>query len=462
MRSVILAIVLLLTPSLAEAAPKPMDFAYGAPLSREGSGAVYRLSVPREVYEAVTRDDLSDIRVFNSRDAAVPHALRLPGKQGPAPEYARALPFFPLYEGGVPAGKEGLSMQVEQSGERTMIHVVTGDAGADEDSRPSGYLIDARKHKERIHELRIAWKGKGGSLVVPVSVESSRDLTHWSSLVPRSTLVRMEYQGHEIRRDRIPLPDARAAWFRLRWLTGPEEVTVTGVQAVRRGGEPEPERHWTVIEGAPAKGDERPGSTAYEYESPALLPVDRVRIRFPERNTLVRVTLYSRPDPDAAWRRRRSGVFYHLRFDETSLVQDTATVGPSSDRFWKVAVEGGALSDPGDVPGVELGWRPYELLFVAQGEGPFMLAYGSARLDLKARKSGAQGILTQVMGGERDELIKKASALPGTVLGGPDMLVPAPPPPPWRTWLLWAVLVLGVGVIAGMAVSLGKGMRREE
>ena len=95
MRSVILAIVLLLTPSLAEAAPKPMDFAYGAPLSLEGSGAVCRLSVPREVYEAVTRHDLADIHVFNSRETAVPLSCAFPDNRGRPPSMPGRCPFSP-------------------------------------------------------------------------------------------------------------------------------------------------------------------------------------------------------------------------------------------------------------------------------------------------------------------------------------------------------------------------------
>ena len=74
-----------------------------------------------------------------------------------------------------------------------------------------------------------------------------------------------------------------------------------------------------------------------------------------------------------------------------------------------------------------------------------MLAYGSARIAPEEQKQGANGVLAQIMGGERNELIRNATALPETVLGGEEMLVPAPLPTPWKTYLLWAVLVIGVG-----------------
>ena len=40
------------------AAPKPDDFAYGLTLEVDGDGAIYELSIPRMVYEAVVQPDL--------------------------------------------------------------------------------------------------------------------------------------------------------------------------------------------------------------------------------------------------------------------------------------------------------------------------------------------------------------------------------------------------------------------
>ena len=47
-------------------------------------------------------------------------------------------------------------------------------------------------------------------------------------------------------------------------------------------------------------------------------------------------------------------------------------------------------------------------------------------------------------------------------LGGKAALKPPPKRPPWEKWLLWAVLLLGVGVLAVMARSLAKEMKAAE
>jgi hypothetical protein len=211
---------------------------------------------------------------------------------------------------------------------------------------------------------------------------------------------------------------------------------------------------------------DRQGIAAYEYDSAARFHVDRVRLRFAEKNTLVNVRLLSRPDPESEWRYRQSGIFYDLRFDQVSLVQDTVSIGQAADRYWRVEMDGAASGDPGNdpendprnIPVLEFGWLPHELLFVARGEGPFMLAYGSARLGEADLNQNQSGLLYQVMGANEDALLKEAVLLPKITLGGPNRLPPEPSPLPWRKWLLWGVLVMGVGIIARMALRLGAGI----
>lgn len=450
----------------AAAALQPDDFAYGMPISLPENGAVYRLSIPREVYGTVARNDLNDIRVFNSSNAVVPHALRLPKNKNGIAEVVHALPFFPLYTDNTGGGKDGLSVRIEQGKDGAIVNVEEGYTGAGKDRKLSGYIIDASRQAGQVDELDIAWQDNEENFVITVSVESSHDLTHWSTPVPRATLARMRFSGHEIFRKRIRLPAGSSRYLRLSWPAGAEGIVLKQILGVQWGSEPEREPVWTAFKGKPAPDGAKTGIAAYEYDSAARFHVDRVRLRFAEKNTLLNARLLSRPDPESEWRFRRSGIFYDLRFDEVSLVQDTVFIGPATDRYWRVEMDGAAspdpANDPGNIPVLELGWQPHELLFVARGEGPFMLAYGSARLEETDLNQNRAGLLYQVMGANEDALLKKATLLPKITLGGPDRLTPEPPPLPWRKWLLWGVLVMGVGIIARMALSLGKGINKEE
>jgi hypothetical protein len=100
----------------------------------------------------------------------------------------------------------------------------------------------------------------------------------------------------------------------------------------------------------------------------------------------------------------------------------------------------------GDVK-LQATWDAMDLVFLAQGSGPFVLAYGNA----SAPSSGVA----------LDPLIKGVTVVaartgPSYVLGGADRLRPPPATVPWRMAALWSALGLGVLVLAWMAYRLSK------
>jgi hypothetical protein len=461
MKYLLLLTALLVLPSVAAATVQPDDFAYGRPLSLTSKGAVYRLNVPRDIYATVTRDDLGDIRIFNKAGMAVPHVLRRPQKSKEQLEILKALPFFPLYRQDDRTGQEGLSVRIAKGLDGAVIDVQSEENKGDDAQELTGYIIDAREFEFRVDELDIAWQSEKATNVATVALAFSQDLTHWTTLVPQATLARMEYSGHEIRQTKIPVQAKGGGYLRLSWPTPQNRITVEKITAIRKSKTPDPVRSWTTFQGASAEDNQKPGIQAFDYDSAAHMPADRLRLGFDDQNTLVQARVYSRPHPDADWRSRQSGLIYDLRFEAETRIQNTLTFEPTPDRYWRVEIEEGTGGGLANIPIVELGWLPHELLFVARGEGPFMLAYGSVRLDEEALVNGSSDLLTGIMGSDEQTLIKEATLMPQTLLGGPDRLIPEPPPPPWRQWLLWFVLVIGVGLVAWMAINLSKGMNTE-
>lgn len=453
---------LFLMPSMAMAALQPTDFAYGMPLSLEDNGAVYRLSVPVEVYQTVTRGDLGDIRIFNKSKAEVPHVLRWPKIDKKVHEQRKSLPFFPLYANHNETAKESLSVRVEKREDGTILNIHSNGTKMGRDRKLIGYIIDATAHEQRIDALDISWQFFEESFVTTVSLEQSADLTSWSTLVRDATLARMNFKGHQIKKERVALPSKTVAYIRLLWPEGQAALDVKDIVAIQRYEDQARPHRWTALKGRPAdaSGEADKQITAYEYDGGAQLPVDRVRLRFVEKNTILEAALYSRPDREFSWYYRDRAIFYDLGFDGATLLQDTVLIGQTSDRYWRLEIAKNALGDVQNTPTVELGWLPHDLLFTARGQGPFMLAYGSARLDENTSPNDNPDLLSQVIGSKAQNLLKEATVLPKTVLGGPAMLTPVPPPLPWRKWLLWGVLVVGVGLIARMALSLGKGMNK--
>lgn len=111
---------------------------------------------------------------------------------------------------------------------------------------------------------------------------------------------------------------------------------------------------------------------------------------------------------------------------------------------------------------LDLGWQSDELLFLARGTGPYLLAYGNGGLENAKDVQRTDSVLTAIQQQQSGDIVRIAALGKHLELGGENALQTPPPPKPWKTWLLWAVLVGGVIVMAFMAASLLKDLRRND
>jgi hypothetical protein len=188
------------------------------------------------------------------------------------------------------------------------------------------------------------------------------------------------------------------------------------------------------------------------------MPVDRVELDLRQRNSLVSVVLSSRPDRQAKWRIRGQGVLYRLEVDGIELTDRTIDLPPVGDRFWRLEI----ASDPAGMgqgaPRLIFAWVPHELHFLARGAGPFLLAYGDA--DGQPSDAPVHALLKRVGAEAAAGLVGAAEVAESVALGGDARLRPSRAPIPWRTLVLWAVLVLGVAILGWMAWRLLHQMSR--
>jgi len=455
MKGWIAALMLLMPLAVAaQQAPRHNDFAYGLPLEVDGDGALYSFDLPGVVYRYSTRPDLGDMRIFNGYGEVVPHLLR-PGVRKVKSVHAPvALHFFPLYD---TAGEHTPD---------TRIHIATDEDGAVVDfwqqapqqgtQRVGRYLIDASQLERSVEKLKFTWDDTAESVLESVSLEYSNDLNNWQPLVNKATLASLRYNDLRLGKNEISLPSVTAKYYRLSWPLGKRGILLNGVQAVVQQEGDEVARQWMTLQpsgDATHRGD-------YDFSTGGYYPINRIRIKLPQANTVVRVKLFSRSGgSDHTWRLRHQGLAYNLQREGYTLNSDPIDLGSVSDPQWRLEVE----SEDGGVgrgePKLELGWVPHRVYFVARGETPFSLAFGAA--EVKASRNNTLTPLLNTLKQSRNGngFIKAARPGPYFQLGGPRRLEPAPPPRPWRQWVLWGVLVLGVIMLAMMARSLYRQMR---
>jgi hypothetical protein len=434
--------------ALAEPPLHPEDFAYGLALNADGQEALYQTLLPFDVYRVTTRTDLGDVRVFNAQGEIVPHAIRRAAESGSSKRAPAPLPFFPIY-GGADKKLDGLQLHVQKDGNGTIIDLKS-DAQSDAAPQVVAYLLDISAIKEPIQSLDLDWKAGSAGFSTKVSVAAGDDLAHWSTIVADATLARLEFQGEKLVQRAIELPAVRVKYLRLAWSAGQTPLELTGVQAKLADAVTDSPRLWLAAPATAIAG--KPGE--YSFDLGAHVPVDRVRVALPQVNTLAQAHLFSRSVVDGPWQSVADATLYRLISGGSEIHSADLVTATRSDRYWLLRVEekGGGLGQ--GAPVMHAGWLPRPLLFVARGSGPFRLAYGAA--NVAPGETSIENLLPD--GGATTIKIKGAE--PGTPLplGGVARLSPAAPQFPWKKYLLWGVLVSGVGLLGWMAYRLLKQM----
>ncbi len=434
-------LLIMLTSTCLAAEPVSLtDFAYAADIHTEGDAAIYRLDLPQSVYAGVIRADLGDLRVFNAAGNLVPHSLVLSRDERAKAVTRHDLPLFPLYADGT---RDQLDIRVRIERHAAGQAIEVEQSHSDTTGRLSGYILDARDLDSPVNLFTVSWADS--DFLVRLDLEAGDDLEHWRLVAGNVTLADLHHLGRHLKRDRIQVRPVKARYFRLRFTDPAKAVHLTGVRT--RGTHSTRIIHYQEMVLALTPG---PKTGEYRFQLPSAMRVERVRFHLPEINTLAGATLESRREQDQPWRERRRFTLYRLRQHGVELEQEEVNLGRWPDRQWRLLVDQSTGGLGPGLPTLKLLWRPQELRFVARGEGPYTLAWGSAR-PLPEHKPGTDAMLRST----------GIAALPASVksqvrrVSGDSVLSPAIN---WRQWLLWAVLVLGAVLLIWMALRLFRQM----
>mgnify|MGYP001311884596 CR=1 FL=1 len=430
--------------------PEPRDFAFGLPIEISNEGAIFEAPLPLDFYRGLAGNDVTDLCVFNGQGEVVPYAVRKASQDAASAPAPIPLPLFPIpSEPGrqtddirvmVQRDASGAVVRMESTG-RTSAQT-GGEAGA------AVYLIDAASLRKPVKALEFDWTAPAEGFVGSFAVEGSNDLEHWSAVVRGSTLASLQYGEYTLVQRRIEFRPVAWKYLRIRRPEALKRVQIVRVSAEPAEDAAEPPRQWVSV-GATPKGGE-PGE--YLFETPGPLPVDRIRIRLPQKNTLAAAELYSRIDAINPWTRRGAGLVYQLHLEEGDLAGPDFALSPSPGRFWMLRVRqsGGGLGQ--GAPEIELGWVPQHLLFVARGEGPFLLAYGNARHHLENTR--VDDLLAGLSHERRGAVSARPAGFGARILLGGETRREASLVTDPRKVVLWAVLILAVAALAWMSIRL--------
>ena len=414
----------------------PADFAFGQRIEPTGSAAAYRLTLPLPVYQQSVHADLRDLRVFNARNEVVPYAVmpRSPGVASAAQSVSR--PLFAVTD-TTPSGVEALRLAIDAPGASTSVQA---RLSAHPSTVTGSYLVDLRGLPGPVGAMRLGWVPGTADFAGRVSLDAGDSLDSLRPIAAAAVLANLHAGGESLVEDRIEFPATGANFARVSWIGKPPPVTLaTAVLEVVAGTAVVP--RLTFVAAGQASG-ERPGS--YDFDLGGHMPVDRLQLELPEPNSILQADYLARDDAGASWRRAASGGAYRLADGSGEIVSGPLAVPTTTARYWRVQNRSPTAPLRG-TPKLAVQWIPADLVFLAHGPGPYLLAYGSAVAP--AAESSLATLPSSV--------VPAPASLAGVeILGGPGRQVLPGLAAATRRSVLWSVLGVAVLLLGAMAYML--------
>lgn len=428
------------------------DFAYAADLRTTTGTPFYELEIPELVYKNISRNDLGDMRVLNGSGQVVPHGLRNIEPEVVSHVSEGEVPYFPLYlKQGDSNGDLHLNIKRNASGD--VLDIKSSGSVAQSGERLSGYLVDLREWDKPVDTIKLSWEtADNKSFIRKLKISVSEDLSNWKVITEEKSLVNLLYQTHQLIEDRIKLSSGRIKYLRITFTDDKPGLEITRVDVISTRASQQYKKNWlntdvVINEGAGAPAGE------YLFQHPLKSSLSELRVKLPENNTVVNVKILSRGSEDKPWQYRGAKLLYRLSVDGVNIQQQEVSLNASSDIFWKLVInqQGGGIGE--GLPIIELAWKPQQLVFVARGEAPYTLVWGSVRVP--AVTQDAKQILIGVNQENTNSMLGSAYWLAETVRTVNLLsLTEADKPLNWRQWLLWAVLIFAAIILIWMAVRL--------
>jgi hypothetical protein len=422
---------------------QPGDYAVQLPLSLTGEGPWYRLDGPMALHLAARYGDLRDLRVFNAEGQALAYALVAGQGESRDSQQDHAVKWFPLYaEQG--DGTAAPSLRVQRSTSGTLIELIDEAQAASKPALLRGWLLDASVLDEQLVNLQLDWAG-GQEGFQRFSIEASDDLQAWQPW-GSGQLARLAFGGERVEQRQVELPGRKARYLRLLWQSPQQapQLTAASLRSQRSDSVPAP-----LVWSQPLAATRSPDGH-YQWQLPLALPLQRLHVELSQANSLAPIRVSGRSEAKGSWQPLAQGLLYRLPEGAVEIRQDELPLPGWAVQQLRLQVDergGGLGSEP---PQIKVAVRASQLVFLQRGSPPYRLALGragaeSAALPLTTLIPGYQPQRLQQLGTAEAQLqIENIVQQEQAATSNSN----------WKRWGLWAVLLLGVGLLALMAVSL--------
>jgi hypothetical protein len=408
-----------------------------------------------------------DLRIVDAGNEPVPFAWLAPrAGDSRARESLRDAVLYPLPAKPTADGSWRAPIDIVVEGERINVRRL-GARGATTDgaARSGGWLIDLGERHPATpapDQLRLAWSGPS-EFSAAFDIATSDDLRTWRGGGAGQVLALQSASG-ALTQPNVLLRANSERFVRLVWADAATAPALTGAKVVTTQRDTvalDAPTELTVEGASPPKdtsGSDPAAARGVDFDLGGALPVVGIDLEWTTGTHVAPVRVLGRARGNEAWRELGSVVFYRL--DRQGAVSHSPTWALRTNvRYLRlIPDERAAALEPAQLR-LRVQAELAHLVFATQGQAPYRAQIGSAEAsaaalpitalvpalaDERSRFGAATlGDWTEIAAAaRRDEAKQREAAL--------------------RPWLLWAVLIGGVAVLAFMVWRLTRSAPRRE
>ncbi len=431
---------------------------WNAPITVQQNAAFVTLPLPASTYGHSLAQGLADLRVVDAAGQRVPHAwLPLREAEQQRQEALRDTVAYPLPRRTAPGAALASPVEVLVQGDSIRVRRLSGDPAGKADAQSPGWLFDLGERKAgqpAPQWLRLAWAGPA-EFGAAFDIDTSDTLREWRSAGSGQVMALASPSGPLVQRE-VPLPTDVPRFVRLVWRDRASAPQLTGAQAVTQKQTAQaldlPETLQIKPSPEPA-GKTPPPANALHFDLGGSLPITTVDLQLPPGTRVAPLRLQGRQRADEAWRELGSWVSYRIERDGAAS-RSPAFELQTTARYLRVLPDerAGAL----DAASTQLVVQAHlaKLVFASQGQPPYRLLAGAADAPNGALPIGS---LVPQLDQERPRLGRAQLGAWAEVAAVAQEAAAAELKAALRPWLLWAVLLAGVLLLAAMVWKLARG-----
>lgn len=435
--------MLLLTfASLTLASNEIRDYAWQAPIS-ESDSKLQRIELPLEVMLATIGPNLGDLAVFNIDGKPLPHMLQPSVER--FEERVLELPFH-KFERFLAQRSKTVTRREQRQQENSTSETQTTETVAVQSIR-NDYLIELEpddKHR-KFKSLELKWQHEPAQQMLDLRIEVGNEIDRMRSIRQHTSLANNESADPDWRRIRnIPSHNRYLRLIPLEGITRFELEQVKGHYLEKRDAPKLTHRLQPEL-------ISEDGREYYYFRYPSEHQVQSMRFIPADSHAIMTGDLYysRRAKPEERLLAQPGYRQHNIAGDEVipSRPFDMTRLYPHAIWFTTDSKQTSA-------PVVELTYAQYQVIFLADGNGPYRLAWGNHVNPAKV--ANLREFLAVDL---TDPEYRGALVTLGAIeeAGGPERLEPRRVLP-WKKWLLWVLLLLAALVTGRMALGLYREM----